>query len=342
MNWKVLTQNPDAQLTQKWNEFLENASFPTHYTTPDFFVDPFVRGGEKFAVLAFDENEKISAVLTGIENGKTIISGLPVRPQTAFRKDADRFRAATALTAGLKQKGGAKSELIDFYTWEQVKEFEELGFQANQCGEDESIILLDLSKSAEQLFKEFSQTRRSELRKVMKQNQLEIKDLETDEELRQLYEIHTDWNSRKGNQPDTFEQLKFAAAQIDYRKILIAKYEEKVIAGSFYRFCKGGMVEYAGNNSLTEFQKLRPNDLIGWRSIEWACREKFTHYSMGGSHLFLRRFGGELVSPYRYKLDRSFLRIHNLRENILNIGIKTYRSLPVSVKTKIKQIAGKT
>ena len=342
MNWKVLTENPDAQFARKWNEFLENASFPTHYTTPDFFADPFVRGGEKFAVLAFDENEKISAVLTAVENGRKLISGMPERPQTAFRKDANRLEAATALAAGLKQKGGAKSELIDFYTWEQVKEFEELGFQSNLCGENESIIVLDLSKGAEQLFNDFSQTRRNELRKVIKQNLLEIKDLETDEELRQLYEIHTDWNRRKGIEPDTFEQVKFSATQKNYRKTLIAKYEEKVIAGSSYRFCKGGVVEYSGNNSLPEFQRLRPNDLIGWRSIEWACRGKFTHYSMGGSHLFLRRFGGKLVSPYRYRLDRSFLQVHNLKENIRNVGIKTYQSLPGSLKTKIKQIAGKT
>lgn len=342
MNWKVLTEKPDAELARKWNEFLENARFPTHYTTPDFFVDPFVKGGEKFAVLAFDNNDEIAAVLTGVENGKTLVSGMPERPQTAFRGDADRLEAAKALTAGLKQKGGGKLGLIDFYTWEQANEFEELGFQADMCGEDNSIIVLDLSKGAEQLFGEFSQTRRNELRKAIKQNLLEIKDLETDEEIRQLYEIHKDWNKRKGIEPDTFEQVKFSAIEKNYRKTLIAKYEEKVVAGSSYRFCKGGVVEYSGNNSLPEFQKLRPNDLIGWRSIEWACRENFTHYSMGGSHLFLRRFGGELISPYRYRLDRSFLHVHNLKENIRNLGIKTYRILPVSLKTKIKQIAGKT
>jgi len=62
---------------------------------------------------------------------------------------------------------------------------------------------------------------------------------------------------------------------------------------------------------------------------------------MGGSHLFLRRFGGYELKTYRYRLDRSFLRIHNLKENVRNFGLKTYRNLPLSVKTRIKQFAGK-
>ncbi len=175
----------------------------------------------------------------------------------------------------------------------------------------------------------------------MRKNELEVKTLETDEELKELYAIHLGWNHRKDNPADTFEEFRFAHSQKDYRKTLIAKFEGKVIAGSFYRFCQGGVIEYAANNSLIEYQKLRPNDLIGWRSIEWACEAGFTHYSMGGSHLFLRRFGGELVQTRRYKMDMSFLHVHNVKENIINFGLKTYRNLPPSVKSKLKNIAGK-
>jgi hypothetical protein len=114
-----------------------------------------------------------------------------------------------------------------------------------------------------------------------------------------------------------------------------------VIAGSYYRFFKGGVVEYAANNSLTEFQNFRPNDLIGWRSIEWACEAGFSHYSMGGSHLFLRRFGGYEWATHRYTLDSSLLKIHSLKENVNNLGIKIYQSLPITMKTKIKKICRK-
>ena len=341
MNYRILTAPPDENLLLKWREFLEHAEFATHYTTANFFADPYIRGGERFAVLTFDENENITAVLTGVDDGKKITSGMAVRPQTAFRKNADLRETAKNLLSALKEKGGENLELINFYTWQPIREFEEAGFQTQISSEQNLIILVDLAKGAEQIFKEFSQTRRSELRKAMKQNLLEVKTLETEAELKELYEIHVEWNARKGNQPDSFAEMKLAAAQTENRKIFIAKHEGKVVAGSYYRFCKNGIVEYAANNSLTEFQKLRPNDLIGWRSLEWACENNFSHYSMGGSHLFLRRFGGGEWAAHRYKMDLSRLKIHNFKENVFDLGIKTYQRLPVSVKSKIKKIAGK-
>ena len=340
MKWKVILQPPDAETLVKWDEFLQHAAFPTHYTTPDFLVDPFVRGGERFAVLAFDE-EKIAAVLTAVDAGQTIHSGLAVRPQTAFRKDTNKLTAAKALIGGMLEKGGADLRFLEFYAWEKIENIDETGFQTLKTESDNKIVMLDLSKGAEAIFKDFSQTRRNEIRKAIKQNALEIREINSPHELIELYEIHKDWCARKNIAPDSFEDFEFGYLHRDYRKILIAKHEGKVIAGSYYRFYKNGVVEYAGNNSRLEYQKFRPNDLIGWLSIEWACEAGFKHYSMGGSHLFLRRFGGETVSTYRYKYDRSLLKIYNLKENVKNLSVNIYKGLPASVKSRIKQIAGK-
>ena len=340
MNYKIFTEHPDTDWNRKWNEFLAEASFPTHYTTPNFFVDPFVRGGERFAVAALD-SDKITGILTGVDAGKSIISGLFVRPQVCFGKSANEFETAEALFEGLKEKGGGDLQVIEFFTWHPVSEIEQIGFHAREYGGEQGTILLDLTKGADELFKDFSQTRRNELRKAIKQNQVQISEVETLEELAELYKIHRDWNERKGNQPDTFADFELAWRQKDYRKIFIAKHDGKIIAGSYYRFCPGGVVEYAANNSLPEYQKLKPNDLLGWHSIQWACQEGFPLYSMGGSHLFLRRFGGETVTTYRYKIDLTFLKIHNLREAVNDLSIKTYKNLPQPVRTKIKAVLGR-
>lgn len=341
MSYIILTEQPNADITRRWNEFLENASYPTHYTTPNFFVDPFVRGGERFAVLALENDRRVTGVLTGVENGRSITSGLFVRPQFCIGKAVDRRAAAENLLNGLLEKGGDNLEVIKFFAWEPIPEFEELGFQQREYGGEQGTIVLDLSVGADELFKDFSQTRRNELRKAIKQKKVIISEVETLDELRELYAIHCDWNERKGNQPDKFEDFEIAWHQKDYRKIFIAKYDGKVIAGSYYRFCKGGLVEYAANNSLVEYQKLKPNDLLGWHSIQWACDAGFSLYSMGGSHLFLRRFGGNNRSTYRYKLDRTFLQIHNLKETVSDFGIKTYKSLPKPVRTKLKTVLGR-
>ena len=340
MNYKILTEHPNEEWTRRWDEFLARASFPTHYTTPNFFVDPFVRGGERFAVLAL-ENEKITGVVTGVDDGRKIRSGLFVRPQFCIDHSANVSETIKNLFEGLKEKGGENLQVAEIFSWESIPAFAEFGFQEREYGGEQGTIILDLSKGADELFKDFSQTRRNELRKAIKQNKVQISEVETLDELKELYAIHCDWNERKGNASDEFEDFELAWKQKNYRKIFIAKHGEKIIAGSFYRFCPGGVVEYAANNSLVEFQKFRPNDLLGWHSIRWACENNFPLYSMGGSHLFLRRFGGETASTYRYKIDLTRLKIHNLKETVSDFGIKTYKNLPQPVRAKIKTVLGR-
>ncbi len=341
MNYQILTKYPDEKLLAAWQEFLADAACPTHYITPGFFTDPFIRGGERFAVLAL-EKEKITAVLTGVEAGKTIVSGLPVRPQIAFRKNTDRISATKSLVEGMLDKGGAGVELINFHSREPLAGIEKTGFTAERCSGGDTVVMLDLARGAEALFRDFSQTRQNEIRKAMKNDRLLIKDVETGAELNELYEIHLDWNKSKNTEPDAYEDFAQASRDKDYRKTLIAVYDGKVIAGTFFRFCAGGMVEYAGNNSLAQYQKLRPNPLIGWRAIEWACAGGFTHFSMGASHEFLRRFGGEITGGVCYTLDRTFLKRHEKKEKLKKLAVNTYLSLPVSARQRIKQALGKS
>jgi hypothetical protein len=135
--------------------------------------------------------------------------------------------------------------------------------------------------------------------------------------------------------------MKKVLALKDYHCIFIAKHVGKIIAGSYFRFYEKSIIEYAANNSLPEYQRLRPNDLLVWRSIEWACEHEIPLYSMGGSHLFLRRFGGAPVSSYRYQLDRTFLRKYRKKEAVADFAIKTYQSLPIETRRLIKKVLGK-
>jgi len=57
---------------------------------------------------------------------------------------------------------------------------------------------------------------------------------------------------------------------------------------------------------------LRPNDLLHWRAIEWACAEGLTKYGLGATSLFLRKFGGEVVPTTRHRLDRTLFRRHTV------------------------------
>lgn len=53
---------------------------------------------------------------------------------------------------------------------------------------------------------------------------------------------------------------------------------------------------------------LRPNDLLHRRAIEWARAGGLTKYGLGGTSLFLGKFGGEVMPKTRHRPDRSPLR----------------------------------
>lgn len=326
-------------MRSRWGEFLRNAPFATHYVTPDFFVDPFAGRGEKFAILAVD-GDRIDAVMTGVKVDNKIVSGMAVRPQTAFRDRGDRTSASSALIRGLASHAVEADELITFHSWELIDGLKSFGYSHEAAAGADRVVMLDLAKGADALFKEFSERRRTDLRKTMKQGKLEVKLLESKGELAELYEIHKDWNERKGNTPDEFESFG-AMLTSDHRATFIAINEGKIVAGTYLRFCDGAVVEYAANNSLTEFQKLRPNELLGWKAIEWACERGFTKFSLGASHPFLARYGGVLFSSHRYQLDRTFLKRHAMRERAARLAVRTYQSLPEQLRKRIKSAAAR-
>lgn len=332
----VITTSPDAGLGARWEDFLRDAPFATHYVTPDFFVDPFAGRGEKFAVFALD-GTRIDAVLTGVKSNNKIACGMAVRPQTAFRSGVDRASSAIALVRGLASHAGENDELITLHSWEPIDGLGSLGYSHEAAAGADCVVMLDLSKGSEALFKYFSERRRTDLRKTIKQGKLVIKLLETEAELAELYDIHKDWNHRKGNTPDASESFG-AMLTSQHRATFIAMHEGKLVAGTYLRFCEGGVVEYAANNSLAEFQKLRPNELLGWKAIEWACDNGFSKFSLGASHPFLARYGGELFSSHRYQLDRTFLKRHVMRERATRLAVSTYLSLPEPIRKRIKSV----
>ena len=335
--FQIVTETPNVELNARWSEFLANAEFATHYVTPDFFVDPFAGRGERFAVLA-KQNDRIDAVVTGLKAGGKVVSGMAVRPQTAFRAGTDRDKAAAALIAGLGELAGNSTELITFHSWEAIDGIGHKGYKHEVAKDASQVVMLDLAKGADALFKEFSERRRTDLRKTMKQGQLEVKQLETEAELAELYEIHKTWNEQKGFTPDTFETFRGILGS-RHRAVFIALNEGKIVAGTFFRFCEGGIVEYAANNSLGEYQKLRPNELLGWRAIEWACSNGFNRFSLGASHTFLARFGGELVASHRYQHDRTLFKRHQARERATRMAVRAFQSLPESMRKRIKAVS---
>jgi len=90
----------------------------------------------------------------------------------------------------------------------------------------------------------------------------------------------------------TFDMIETAHRLRSNHRRFLARWNGKVIAATGLRFYSGGMVDYANNCSLDEFLQLHPNDLLAWKTIQWACENGFTKYCCGSADSFFRRLGG--------------------------------------------------
>jgi len=339
MEFKIIKSYPEPDLERKWFDFMPNSNYPSHYTSPGFFKMPYWENQNPFAVLVL-ENESVVGVSCGLRNGVKVFSGMEVRPQISILKDGDEKEIAEFLSKGLV-KAGDHIELVTLHSMDRIDAFEDLGFKVKEAEGGSRVVVLDLSKGAEKIFEEFSSSRRANIRKAMRREEILISQVETIDELEQLHMIHIDWCKAKGINPDTWDAFKIGWEQKDYKRIFIAKNKGDVIAGSYFRFYKNALIEYAANNSIPEYRRYRPNDLLIWKAIEWSCGKGFTKFNLGGSHAFLTRFGSEIVASYRYQLDLTPFQKHAKKEAIGDFVVKTYQSLPDSTRQRIKKVLKK-
>jgi hypothetical protein len=166
---------------------------------------------------------------------------------------------------------------------------------------------------------------------------IEVAEARTDEEVATYYEIYLEWSKRKEQPILAFPLFRDTMLARTNRRLFLARYNGTIIAGVVVRFHPGGVVEYAANSSSKADQSLRPNDLLHWRVIEWACTQGFTTYSLGGAHLFLRRFGGTVTSTFEYRFDRTFGKRLEMREKLVDAASWSWHHLPKPLKSRLRQ-----
>jgi hypothetical protein len=283
----------------------------------------------------------VAGILTGLHEGNQVHCGLPSRPQICVDPAKDAGATQRALLEGLLQEAG-NAELVTVFTWPSLElpVFRARGFRRRQLPGN---VVLDLSQGADAVFKQFSKDRRRNIRFAEK-NGIEVQLAMTARDIAEAYEVYKAWRQtdRKELQgtaftPEVFER----AAQLTHnRRLFLARLSGKVVAINIFRLCPGGLFESAANSSLDEFMHLKPNELLQWRGIEWACSQGLRRHSLGGSHPFLLRFGGTVVPILRYRLDRSLLRKHDVRDAVRDWGRETLRKMPPALEKKVRSWLG--
>jgi hypothetical protein len=155
----------------------------------------------------------------------------------------------------------------------------------------------------------------------------------------EYYELYRHWCGFKNTACQPYDVQRSVFAIKGNRLVLVARHDGRMVGVSTFRFRRPGVVEYAANVSRREETKVRQNDLLLWRGIEWSVEQgNFSHFSMAGAHFFLQKFGGQAHATYRYSLDRTWLRRRDTAAALRSTAMRLYHRLPERVRRTAKKL----
>lgn len=186
--------------------------------------------------------------------------------------------------------------------------FEDNGFERHLGGGEFSAII-DLEKNQDDLWKDMKRFARRCVKGALQKN-VEVRSVETEQDLLQFYELYVRTGNRRGFYPYPYGLFDYLWRQLEPRGIIkyfVAYWEGKPIGGIVNTFYQGESIPWFAC-SLDEFWRLHPNHLLFWHSICWsqevARSSKFKLYHLPSQkeakqgidyHTFKTCFGGNVI-----------------------------------------------
>jgi hypothetical protein len=337
MDHLILTSIPDDSTAVAWNDCLDNSEFAGLYMAPDFFGVQYFREQCPFAVLAVRDS-LVHGVVTGLFANRDMECGHSGSPQICVRNGSDLEMVGKALATGLKSLSLPSTKFISAFAWNEVAGFQSAGFRIKKFEVPLGTIVLDLSRGTDLLFREFAETRRYNIRRVIKAG-VEVAEMNIDRDFDDYYALYKHWSEFKGIAAQPYDVQRAVFESRGNRLLLVARHNGRIVGVSTFRFRRPNLIEYAANVSRREETKLKQNDLLMWRAIEWASEHKdIRYFSMAAAHTFLQRFGGDRHATYRYSLDLTAFRRRDLAEKGRAVALKIYRALPHGARERLKKL----
>jgi lipid II:glycine glycyltransferase (peptidoglycan interpeptide bridge formation enzyme) len=145
-----------------------------------------------------------------------------------------------------------------------------------------NVYKVDLQKTADELWRNIAHNKRRNIRKAQEQG-VEVVQGTSYDDLVSFYEMHSISGKRAGFIPHPFgyfrSYLKIFGASGKVR-IFLAVFDGQRVAGVFV-VVHGDTAYALGAGSREEVWHVRPNDMLHWKAMEWACSEGLAWYHMG-------------------------------------------------------------
>lgn len=173
--------------------------------------------------------------------------------------------------------------------------------------EARSTYVLDLRPGAEALWNDsINSACRRAVRKAQS-SKVVVEEVDLETFVPRYYEmaasVFAKWNREPPLSRADYERLARVQKESGCVKVFAARLEGEIVAAGVFPYGDGA-VYYLDGVSDPAGQNARPNNLLHWEVIQWACREGLERYDMVGAGIsgvarFKETFGPELV-PYTY------------------------------------------
>lgn len=201
--------------------------------------------------------------------------------------------------------------------------------------------LMPLSTDSSQIWSNLRKPVQHQVKKSQKMG-VQVRIAQKREDMLQYYRLHLKTRSKKHGMPAQplryFYELWDIFAARGAVQLLLAEYEEKVIAGMVL-LASGSTIRYAYGASDEQYLKLAPNNLLMWKTIELGCNLGYQTLDLGrtavdneGLMEFKRRWGASQEAlPYYYYPQVAGLASTSESSRKFQMLTSGWRRLPLSV-----------
>ena len=317
---KVITDNSGIDRT-KWNDFIASQPNANFFQSPGAFqFFQAVENYQPLLVIAEENNQIVGSLLAVLIRDGKGLKGYFSRRCIVWGGPLVRDKNAQIAEKILKKfdnQVNHRAIYSQFRNLFDVSDFKEQFILHGYSFEEHLNIIVDLTKSEDELWSEVHQKRRNEIRRAEKEG-TEFQLLNNRDTVSETFEILKEVYSRAKLPLPKLEFFVTAFDQPgqDHFRIFVALNEGKII-GTMYALCYRDTIYdwYAG--SYQEYYKKYPNDLIPWKVFLWGKENGYRKFDFGGAGKpgvpygvrdYKKKFGGEQVNYGRFvRINNPFL-----------------------------------
>jgi hypothetical protein len=268
-----------------WNSFLKNhttGNFEQCFEYGEIARKVFPR--TKVVRLACMQNDELVGVLQGSYSryfGFGVTLGLRRGPVLNFDKEGYTNvaeRLLLTLESFAKKNRIITARIQVPQSWNISEVFLSLGYSlAGYLNE----YIINLDNGIEYLWKTISHNKRKNIKKGMKEN-VEVFESRKREDLLAFYSMLQAAEKRGGfkSYPLKWFEAVWDIYKPELSKVFLTRWNNKNIAGVFTVMHSKTVYAFAAG-SFSEGWKVRPNDIMHWKVMEWAYQNGYSKYHMG-------------------------------------------------------------